>query len=545
MRTPPGALLVPLLLAVAACGSTTASSTATGAKPVDGGTLTYAVNTEPTTCLDPHQSPADVAGLFTRPALDSLVALAADGTIHPWLATSWTVSKDLQTYTFTLRTDVRFSDGTAFDANAVKANLDHIAAPATKSQLAVGVLGPYTGTTVVNDHTAEVHFARPYSAFLAGLATAYFGIESPASLKQPEATLCSTKVIGSGPFIIDSYGVGQGISFHRNPAYHWGPQTAAHTGPAHLEKLTIKLVQEDSVRLGGLESGQFDAIASVPPVSVATVKANPQLNVLTRQAPGGNYNYYPNTTRGPFADVRVRKAFRDGIDFKTIIDRLYFGVFQPAKGALSPATTGYDHTVETQWSYNQAEANQLLDQAGYTTKDAAGYRTRNGQRLTVTWNFFKAGAREQRDTLATQIQAAAKQIGIDVEFGATGTVGQFLAAFVKGDYDLADTSWQREDADSLRTLFATGSIPTPAKFGINVARYSNPEVDAWLEQALAVTDPAAKAALYAKVQQRVNDDAIVFPVYVFNYVLGEQRKVHGIGWEPQAYPLFYDAWLAK
>ncbi|GLX10976.1 ABC transporter substrate-binding protein [Microbispora sp. NBRC 16548] len=538
-------LSLSLLLTLAACGTQGGGTSAAKAPagPVKGGTLTFAVNTEPSTCLDPHQSPADVAGLFTRPALDSLVSLDTEGRIHPWLATKWTVSPDQKTYTFTLREGVKFSDGTPFDAEAVKANLDHIVNPATKSQLAAGYIEPYKGTEVVDAHTVKVSFSRPYSPFLSALSTAYFGIESPQSLKQPQDALCK-KVVGSGPFVIDEYVVQKGITYHRNPGYNWAPEGAAHTGAAYLDKLEFKVVTEDSVRLGALTSGQVDGIASVPPVNVKQVKADPRLTILTRQAPGGNYSYYPNTASGPFADKRVRQAFRDGIDFATIVNNLYFGAFQPAAGPISPSTDGYDKTLEGKAKYDPATANRLLDEAGWSAKDAQGYRTKDGKRLTIRWGLIKAAIREQRDTLAEQIQAEAKKIGFDVEFVAA-TVNDWIARYIKGDYDLMDFSWQRADGDALRNLFDSANIPSPAKFGQNAARLSDKEIDGWLSDALDTTDQAERAELYAKVQQRVTGEAAVFPVYVFNYLLGASKKTHGIGWEPQAYPTFYDAWVEQ
>jgi peptide/nickel transport system substrate-binding protein len=537
-------LSVVCLLILSACGGTTASSKAAdpGGAPVNGGTLTFGVNTEPI-CLDPHASPQDVAGLFTRPALDSLVSLDDQGKIHPWLATSWEISPDQKTYTFKLRQGVKFSDGTVFDAAAVKANLDHIVDPKTKSQLAATAIGPYAGTTVVDAQTAKVSFSKPYSPFLAALATAYFGIESTGSLKQAPDALCK-KVVGSGPFVIDAFTPHQGITYHANADYNWASEGAKHTGVSHLAKLQFKILTEDSVRLGALTSGQIDAIASVPPVNVKQVQANSKLTVDERQAPGGNYNYYPNTTSGPFTDVKVRQAFRDGIDFSTIVKKLYFGAFEPAASPVSPTTFGYDKNTATQWKYDAAAAGRLLDEAGWSGHDSQGYRTKDGKRLTIRWPFLKSFAREQRQTLAEQVQAEAKKIGFDIQF-VDITPNDYVAKFAAGDYDLADFSWQRADGDSLRNLFATSSITTAKSFGQNAARYSDPQVDGWLGDSLGTTDLTKRADLYAKVQQKVTDDAVVFPVYVFDYLLGASKKVHDVTWEPQAYPTFYDAWVAK
>src|SRR6476469_3628840 len=114
-----GALLAGMVV-LAGCGGSGKGTTAEAGHPVKGGTLVYGVDGEPID-LDPHKSPQDVTALYARPVLDSLVSLDSEGRIHPWLAESWTISKDRKTYTFTLRKGVKFSDGTPFDAAAVKA----------------------------------------------------------------------------------------------------------------------------------------------------------------------------------------------------------------------------------------------------------------------------------------------------------------------------------------------------------------------------------------------------------------------------------------
>ncbi|WP_439649064.1 ABC transporter substrate-binding protein [Herbidospora cretacea] len=531
-----GLLLVPLL---AACGGTAAPA-GQPSTPSQGGSLVFGVDTEPLN-LDPHASPQIVTSLFTRPVLDSLVTLDDKGGIGPWLATSWDISADGLTYTFKLRPDVKFTDGTPFDAEAVKVNLDHIVDPKTKSQLAASAFGPYEKTTVVDPQTVEVKFKRPYSPFLAALSTAFFGIQSPKQLALGPETLAK-KVVGTGPFVIDAFVPHQGITYHRNPDYKWPPAWAGHTGPALLERLEYKVLIEDSVRLGALTSGQIDAIASVPPVSVKQVEGDSRLTIVRRQAPGGNYNYYPNTAKGVFTDPKVRQAFRDGIDFGTVVNKLYFGAFEPAKGPISPVTAGFDPAVQR--TYDVAKANQLLDEAGWTGRDAEGFRTKNFERLTVHWPFQKATAREQRGTLSEQVQAEAKKLGFDVVFDDV-TPTDFPPKAMAGDYDLIDFSWQRAEGDTLRTLFGISNIPSEKLWGQNLARYDDAEVDAWLEEALATTDLAARAALYAKVQQRVTADAAVIPVYSFTYLLGASKSVRDITWEPQGHPTFYDAWVSK
>jgi peptide/nickel transport system substrate-binding protein len=537
-------VVLAVALVLAACGTSSGDTTA-GGHPVSGGTLTYAVNTD-TDCLDPHQSPADVAGFFARPILDSLVALDSTGKLYPWLAQKWTASPDGLTYTFTLRDDVTFSNGEKFDAAAVKANFDHVADPNTKSSLAAGTIATYRSATVVDPRTVRIDLTAPSSAFLPAVATAYLGMEAPSTLEQEPGKLCG-RIVGTGPFVsADGYTPQKGIDYTRRDDYDWSPANAKHDGPAYLDALRIQVVTENASRLGALSSGQVDAIASVPPVNVAQLKDSPGFYVATAQAPGGNYSYYPNTRSGPFTDIRVRKAFRAGIDWDTIVDKLYFGVFQPAKSPLAPSTVDYDRSVEGDYAYDRREAERLLDEAGWTGRDAEGYRTKNGQRITLVHPVVKAVVREQRDVLADQIQASAKQIGIEID-NRTTDLGGYLRLIGPGkDYDLGDMSWQRASPDALRTLFGSANIATPKSgFGSNLGRYENPTVDSYLARALATADPTQQADLYAKVQRQVTADAVVFPVYVFNYVLGASKAVHDVTFEPQAFPTFYDTWLAR
>lgn len=538
-------VVLPVALVLAACGTSSGDTAAAGGDPVRGGTLTYAVNAD-ADCLDPHQSPADVAGFLARPILDSLVALDSAGKLYPWLAESWTVSPDGLTYTFTLRDGVTFSNGEKFDAAAVKANFDHVVAPRTRSSLAAGTIATYRSATVVDPRTVRIDLSAPSSAFLPAVATAYLGMAAPSTLEQEPKALCR-KLVGTGPFVsADGYTPQKGIDYTRREDYDWAPGNARHKGAAYLDELKIQVVTENASRLGALTSGQVDAIASVPPVNVAQLEDTPGFDVRTTQAPGGNYNYYPNTQDGPFTDIRVRKAFRAGIDWDTIVDKLYFGVFQPANGPLAPSTVDYDRSVEGDYGYDRDEAERLLDEAGWTGRDADGYRTKNGERLTLVHPVVKSVVREQRDVLADQLQAAAKEVGIEVE-NRTTDLGGFLALIGPGTgYDLGDMSWQRASPDALRTLFGSANIATPEiGFGTNLGRYRNAAVDSYLDGALATADAKQRTDLYAKAQRQVTDDAVVFPVYVFNYVLGASDAVRDVAFEPQAFPVFYDAWLAR
>ena len=142
--------------------------------------------------------------IVARQILDSVVVQDEDGTIKPWLADSWEVAPDGLAVTFKLKSGVTFTDGAPWNAEALKANLDHMVDPATHSGTAGGYLKPYESTEIVDDLTAKVILNKPYAALLEVLAQSFLGMESPTALKRGEEANCK-EPIGTGPFKVESY----------------------------------------------------------------------------------------------------------------------------------------------------------------------------------------------------------------------------------------------------------------------------------------------------------------------------------------------------
>ncbi|WP_316784261.1 ABC transporter substrate-binding protein [Streptomyces sasae] len=530
------ALLSALLLAgVAACSA--GGSTAGGA-PQSGGSLVYATNQEPD-CWDPHVSAQDVTAFVQRPVFDSLVYQAPNGELEPWLAEKWTIGDGGKSYVFTLRQDVTFQDGTPLDAAAVKANFDHIIARSTHSQYAAGLLGPYRDTTVKSRYVVEVRFDRPYAPFLQAASTTYLGIEAPAALKEGSDKLCSgTASVGSGPFRAASYVRGQQRGYVRNPAYAWAPKDAGHSGAARLSSFTIRFMAEDATRVGALTSGQVDAAAALPPQQIPTLKRDTRLRVVSRNVPGAVDAFYLNTKSPLFSDIRVRRAFQHAIDLDTVVASVFQGTGTRAWSPLSPTTPhAYDATREKSWGYDPELAARLLDQAGWTGRDAQGYRTKNGRTLTVVAPVYG------KPTLFSQaVQGDLKKAGVKLDLAASTDATEVATLLDKGRYDVVETSWARADGDILSHFFL--STETLANGGHNFSRLADPQVDTWLRQAQAATDPQTRAAAYAKVQQRTLDQADVVPANVVKSTVGVSDRVHGLRTGISGWPEFYPAWVA-
>ncbi|SEG87491.1 peptide/nickel transport system substrate-binding protein [Actinacidiphila yanglinensis] len=532
------------VLLAAACGSGSGSGGSTSSTPVSGGSLTYAVDTEPVS-WDIDVSQQDITGSIQRNVFDSLVFQDDKGQFHPWLASSWTVAKDLRTYTFHLRKGVTFTDGTPFNAQAVKTNFDRIVDPATTSQYAAGLLGPYSGTKVVDAYTVEVSFTKAFAPFLQAASTPYLGFYSPAAIAKYGSKLGAggPADVGTGPFVFSSYTKGQSAVLTRNPKYDWAPATDSHQGPAYLDKLTYRFLSQDSVRVGALRSGQVQVAKSVPPADVKTLTPGSGLTVISKQAPGGVYNLVLNASRGPFTDQRVREAVQRGINVDADVKSVYFGAYQRAWSPLSPATAGYDSALTGTWPYDPKLADRLLDQAGWTARDSSGYRTKDGKRLSLVWPLMPQNlVSQQHDILGQAVQADLKKLGIQVE-RPRQDVGTFVKQLFGGKDDISDYSWARADPDVLRLYF--NSAETPAKGGANGTFIKDADLDAWTEQGQTTLDPAARATFYTQVQKRAVDLSLVVPMYVVSSVYGASTHAHGITADANTWLEFHDAWLGK
>ena len=498
----PTAAAAVVLLALTGCGGSAS------AQPADD-TFVFATGKD-ISCLDPHVNGDMPQASIAANYLDSLVSQDKDGKIHPWLAESWEVSEDGLTYTFKVRDDVTFTDGTKFTAEAVKANLDHMVDPDTQSGTAGGYLKPYKSTDVVDDTTAVVTLNRPYAAFLEVLAQPFLGIESPTALKRPQAENCNSPV-GTGPYKIVDYVPQSKVSLVRNEDYNSAPPFAQHQGPADIKNLEWQIVPEDSTRYGLLRAGQVDALDLMPSVHFAEAEADKNVALVLQDRPGNPTNLMLNTTRAPFDDLRVRQAFLQSVYVEAGINSVYFGTVTQAGGPLASTTKFYSPDFEDAYQPDPAKAARLLDEAGWTGRDKDGYRTKDGKRLVVHFPYTPAIWPTAHQALVTQLQASGKQAGFDVRI----ETGDYASVSEQGnnfDYDLRADYWNTNTADVLRIVFSS-EYTESAGFVPNGSGFRNKEFDKIVNDALATDDPAVREKLYYQAQQIVSGNALQLPLY--------------------------------
>ncbi|MFF0452903.1 ABC transporter substrate-binding protein [Nocardia africana] len=514
--------------------------TGQGGEPVSGGHLTVGIGTA-IDCFDPQISPSGLSASILRDVYDSLVYANPDGTFSPWLASSWDISPDATTYTFHLRGDVTFHDGTVFDGAAVKANFDRIADPATASQYAGQLIGPYRGTDVIDAHTVAVHLSAPYSPFLRAVASPNLGFHSPASLAKYQGALCQggPAQVGTGPFTFTSAVDGEGFTFARNDAYAWAPGTT-RSRPAYLASVHYRILPESSVRLGALTSGEVDAIDQVAATDIDTLAATDGIDVHRADPTGIPYTYFFNTDRAPFNDPRARLAVQKGIDLKTLTQGIFRGKYAPAASPLNPATFAYDPKLEGTWGYDRDGARRLLDELGYTGTDAQGYRTKDGKRFTIALIYDPTYQKPERITYDTAVQDALRGLGIQLTITPIGN-GSYIEVRNSGAYDIIAFGWSGSDPDVLRTIY--GSDQQLTNGGANGSHVRDAELDTLLRQGLTTTDSQQRAKVYASAQKRILDAGYGLPAYVAPVVTAHSTRVQGLTYSPDAtVPALYSAW---
>lgn len=503
------AALVPAAaLVLASCSSDDSSSSA---EPQDGGTLVYATGDAEPTCLDPHVGGNYPQAMLTTQVLEPLVGRDADGEILPWLATGWEISEDGLTWDFTLAEGITFTDGTPFDAEAVKVNVEHLQDPATQSSTGYLALAKVSEVEVVDPTHARFHLTEPDSALAESLSQPWLAIESPTGIARGMDANCAAPV-GTGPFVVESWTPQQQVDLGRNDDYATAAPEATHEGAAHLDRIVWRFIPDAATRYAALQSGEVQVIDNPQPDAIATAQAGGDISDVDAPRPGSVNRLELNSGQAPFDDVRVREAFVRAADVDPGIESLYAGT---VTRSYSPLSSSEPTAVsdESLFGTDPDAAQDLLDEAGWTERDAEGYRTKDGQRLTVRFPVSTNQSVAAEQSLFEQVQANAKAVGFEVVITPLDLSGWY-EALGANEYEIVSAPYTKVGPDVLRILYhSSGIVPAPSGYFANHAQVSDPALDEILDRAAEVTDPTERAELYAQAQQTVLDGFFILPLY--------------------------------
>ncbi|HEV7344462.1 MAG TPA: ABC transporter substrate-binding protein [Devosia sp.] len=442
--------------------------------------------------LDPHVSTAANDFRIAVNLYDGLVR-NKPGTleIEPALATDWTISEDGLEYTFNLREGVTFHDGTPFNAEAVKFNFDRM----LNEDHPFASTGPFPlsfyfsaveNVEVVDDMTVKFTLNEPFAPFMSNLASPTGLIVSPAAVEQYGADY-GRNPVGTGAFKFEEWQSNTSVVASRNEDY-WD-------GAPPLEAVIFRPITDANTRVAEMLSGGIDVLLETPPDNVAQFRDDAAYEVVEAVGPHVWYVML-NAKEGPFADKRVRQAVNYAVNKESLVEDVLQGTASVSAGPIPPAFNwAYNEEVDP-YPYDPERARELLAEAG--AEDAS---------LTFLVTEGGSGMLDPVP-MGTAIQADLAAVGLNVDI-QTYEWNTFLSEVnpgLEGKADMAEMAWMTTDPDTLPFL-TLRTAAFPSEGGFNSSYYSNPEVDALLDQARQATDQAERAELYKQVQEIVHEDA--------------------------------------
>lgn len=430
--------------------------------------------------------------------------------------TTWTVSEDGLVYTFTIRDDANWSDGTPISANDVKFTFDAIARPDVET-IRKGFIGNISALNVLDDKTFEIVLGAPDCNIWGNLSTLIMPSHKFAADYSDflSSDFNNAPDISGGPYLLDEWAPDEFVRYTANPSFY--------KGQAQIDTLVLQVMPDPAVVAQALIAGQVD-YSGVSADALAQVEGQPNINLLTTKVnyvqflalnlgdpenPGSAYDEEGNPVEQAanplFSDVRVRQAIAMGWDKDAVIEIKPAGTSRMV-GSIPPSITwAYNNDIEP-YAYDPDAAGDLLDEAGWTLNDA-GTREKDGVPFEFELGYIAGN--NNSDEIAVIIQDQLGQIGINVnllsmEAGAMISTRAYPQTF---DAIILGATWDTPEPQVLTNLFLN-SHQDIVNAGFNFASYVNPAMDTLLDQAGSVGDCSAeaRAPLYHDIQQIIHDE---------------------------------------
>lgn len=427
--------------------------------------------------LDPHNYVAAVDYMVSKQIYEALLFRDDQSIYHPQLATDYTMSDDGLTYTFTLRKGVKFTNGEVMTAADVVYSFQRAA---QKSQILATNVAPIDSVSKVDDGTVQFKLKYKCAPFLGDVAAVAI-----VNAKQCEAAgdKFGDQPCGTGPYMLDSQTANISLSLKANPDYWWGA--------AQIQKVNFKVITDPSSAYLAFQAGELDEV-QVPTANWQDVKASGKWATQEVATTAVSYIQYNNEVE-PFKNKLVRQAINYAISRDDMLAIAMDGLGKTTS-VMSPPEFVFGATNDcTQYTYDPEKAKQLLKEAGYPN----GFD--GGAILTIAGYFEK---------MASVLQQNLADVGIKTRV-ETREFSSYLDDVMKGNYTLSTLTVSLDpDMDAYDVLYDTATINN-----LNMARYSNKQVDDLFAQGKSATDPEKRKEIYKQIIQIVQDDAVYAPCF--------------------------------
>lgn len=485
--------MVLIMALLAGCGggaadSGPASSSGGGkTEPAAPSTLRVARGEDVTT-WDPYNNTGIQLIMISKLIYNNLIQMTADGQLAPDLATEWSGNDDATEWTFQLRKDVKFSDGTPFNAEAVKTSLERYLSETLSNG---NQWTTFLGVDVTDEYTCVLKFSDSNGSLPNTLCET--PMLNPVSVQEGAESL--DKAIGTGPYKLAAWEIGNKVVLEKNEGY-WGDAPAYDT-------IEFYVIQEDSTRLAAVQTGDIDIADQIPADLALTVEGDASVQ-LKRVNGQDNMFLGLKCDTAPFDDVNARLAVMYGINRQSLVDNVVLGG-QTVRSILPEGTLGYNASKFEEIRYDPEYARELLSKSGY-----------NGETLEFIAPIgWYAKQSEQCQAIIADLQAIGFQVNLTMLEGAT-----FSTTRNNGEYNIYTTGCAHASNDP-NQFFSQRVKGDSAKSG-----YVNPELNAAIDAGAAAKLPEDRQAQYEKVAQIMLEDAApMIPLFQWERIYAVSSKI--------------------
>jgi peptide/nickel transport system substrate-binding protein len=456
--------------------------------------------------LDGHIEPYHTAWLIDYMITDPLLILGPDGEYHPALARSWTASPAADEWTFHLRSDVTFQDGTPFNAQALKYNIERILAPDTRSAEMAAHVGPVQNVEVVDDTTAVLHYDVSWVTVLDAFRR--IPIWSPTAAEQWGVEEFGNHLVGAGPFTLEEWVPNDHVTLKRWEGYGGWNSISTSNGPAPLDRITIRFIGEAAV-LGNVVSTRNAHLAmSLPTPYIGDYRNREGFRLMTGFQAGTGLAMVMNVRRPPFDDLRLRQALLYGTDQSAVNDLLFDGEYLTSDGPLNPVHPCYWEGNAQYYPHDPAMAVELLEEVGYVDRDDDGIREalgvngiEDGTPLTIHWTILS------RDEIWEAVQLQWRALGIDLVIDKVPGPIQLERVNAR-DFDLI---YERQRSPDPMLMDMVWNSANDVVGGWAWTGFVDERLDEVVRKIRTVPDPEARCELAHEAQRIIMNNALMLP----------------------------------
>jgi peptide/nickel transport system substrate-binding protein len=463
---------------------------------------------------------------------DSLIGYSQDElTPVPALAESWEESDDGTTWTYQIRDDAVWSDGTPLTAADAAYTLNRIINGDAEQTNWGSFVDAMTSAEATDDTTLVVTVDRP-SPVMNALTLPILPEHIWTDVSADETTTYSNEpLIGSGPFTLIEYRPGQFLRFEANADY-WA-------GAPVIDELVLRIFGAEDALVQALRKGEVDIVSGLSSTTFASLEGVEGITPLAAASTGFEqigFNTGAATTDGEpigdghpaFTDPEFRRALAPAVDRDTIAERLYGGLSEVGTTVIPPVYADLHYTPDETFDFDLDEANRLLDEAGYARGDDGVRRMPDGTQPLTGIRYFSRSESPTSQKLAPFVQEWFADLGIEVEIDVVDE-NRLIEINGDGTYEIFDWGWSVDpDPDFMLSVFLCDSRSTQRKNGNFVAglsdsHYCNPDYDDLYAQQARETDPAARAEIVKQMQAILYDD-VPYIINVYNADLQAYRS---------------------